>query len=215
MTDKKTIVVLGATGNQGGSVVNAFIQDTRWKIRGVTRDPDSEKSRDLASRGVEVVAADLNDRGSLTTAFKNAHAIFIVSDFWGIYGNPANSSKVAPGEPLNLWAARTEKQQLLNAIDIASRVSSLERMVLSSLPNCSKWSRGKYTHVYHFDFKAQAAEYTQEAYPDLWAKTSIFQPGWFLSNYIENPLVQPRRVSTSAMVSGMRINYFPSRKETW
>jgi hypothetical protein len=29
MTDKKTIVVLGATGNQGGSVVNALLQDSQ------------------------------------------------------------------------------------------------------------------------------------------------------------------------------------------
>jgi uncharacterized protein YbjT (DUF2867 family) len=64
---------------------------------------------ELVSRGVEVVAADLNDAESLGAAFIGAHAIFIVSDFWGIYGDPANASKPVDGEPLNLWAARTEK----------------------------------------------------------------------------------------------------------
>ncbi|KAL1585775.1 hypothetical protein WHR41_04969 [Cladosporium halotolerans] len=193
MASKKTIVVLGATGNQGGSVVETFLQAGQWSIRGVTRNPNSEKALKLASRGVAVVTADLNDGNSLDAAFADAHAIFIVSDFWGIYGDPANATKPAQGETLNLWAARTEKQQLVNAIDAASKVPSLERLVLSSLPNCSKWSREKYTHVYHFDFKAQAAEYAQQAYPNLWAKTSVFQPGWFLGNYLSNPLVQPRR----------------------
>lgn len=195
MSENKTIVVLGATGNQGGSVVNSFVQDSQWKIRAVTRNANSHKAKDIASRGIEVVAADLNDINSLSAAFDGAHAIFVVSDFWGIYGDPANASKPAQGEPLNLWAARTEKQQLINAIDAASKVVSLERLVLSSLPNCSKWSNGKYTHVYHFDFKAQATEYARQTYPDMWAKTSVFQPGWFLSNYVNNPLVQARRVS--------------------
>lgn len=96
MTGKKTIVVLGATGNQGGSVVNTFLlQDSQWKVRGVTRNTNSKKAEDLANRGVEVLAADLNDRNSLDAVFANAHAIFIVSDFWGIYGDPANSSKPA------------------------------------------------------------------------------------------------------------------------
>jgi uncharacterized protein YbjT (DUF2867 family) len=102
MTDKKTIVVLGATGNQGGSVVNALLQDSQWDIRGVTRNKDSKKARKLATRGVEVVSADLNDAKSLEAAFAGAQAIFIVSDFWGIYGDPANASKPAKGEPLNL-----------------------------------------------------------------------------------------------------------------
>jgi hypothetical protein len=195
MGNQKTIVILGATGNQGGSVLNSFVQDNQWKIRAVTRSTNSQKAKDIASRGVEVVAADLNDEKSLSAAFEGAHAIFVVSDFWGIYGDPANASKPAQGEPLNLWAARTEKQLLINAIDAASKVTSLERLILSSLPNCSKWSNGKYTHVYHFDFKSQATDYARQTYPDMWAKTSVFQPGWFLSNYVNNPLVQARRVS--------------------
>jgi hypothetical protein len=212
MADRKTIVVLGATGNQGGSVVNTFLQDGQWDIRGVTRTTNSEKAKELANRGVNVVAADLNDRKSLDAAFAGAQAIFIVSDFWGIYGDPANASKPAEGEPLNLWAARTEKQQLINAIDAASKVTSLERLILSSLPNCSKWSNGRYTHVYHFDSKAQAAEYAESSHPDLWAKTSIFQPGWFLSNYVGNPMVQPRRVSNATSIVSLYNDSLSSRR---
>lgn len=194
MAEKKTILDLGATGNQGGSVVDALLRDSQWAIRGVTRNANSEKAEELTTRGVEVVTADLDDAKSLEAAFGSAQAIFVVSDFWGIYGDPANASKATKDEPLNLWAAKAEKQ-LMNAIDAASKMASLQYLILSSLPNCSKWSNGKYTHVYHFDFKAQAAEYAETFHPKLWAKTSVFTPGWFLSNYLSNPLVQPRRVS--------------------
>lgn len=59
MTDMKTFVVLSATGNQGGSVVDSFLLDGQWNVRGVTRNTNSDKAKNLASRGVEVVAADL------------------------------------------------------------------------------------------------------------------------------------------------------------
>ncbi|SPJ93364.1 uncharacterized protein FTOL_13970 [Fusarium torulosum] len=62
----------------------------------------------------------------------------------------------------------------------------MERFILSSLSNATKWSKGKHTHVYHFDSKAKTAEYGRETYPDLWAKTSIYQPGLFLTNFLKN-----------------------------
>lgn len=155
----------------------------------------------------------MNDGASLSAAFDGAHAIFVVSDFWGIYGDSANASKPAQGEPLDLWAARIENQQLINAIDAASKVASLERLILPSLPNCSKWSNGKHTHVYHFDFKAQSTDYARQTYPDMWAKTSVFQPGWFLSNYVNNPLVQPRRVRNSHIwINSSCANFVMHRK---
>lgn len=55
----KLITVFGATGNQGGSVIDAILADPQlskdFKIRGVTRDTTKKSARDLADRGVEVV----------------------------------------------------------------------------------------------------------------------------------------------------------------
>lgn len=42
---KPVIVVVGATGHQGGSVVNALIQDERWTVRGLTRNLNSTTSQ--------------------------------------------------------------------------------------------------------------------------------------------------------------------------
>lgn len=56
----KLLVVFGATGNQGGSVVNAVLQDPvlgkEFKIRGVTRDVSKPAAKELEAKGVEVKA---------------------------------------------------------------------------------------------------------------------------------------------------------------
>lgn len=56
----KILTVFGATGNQGGSVVRAILNDPalskEFKIRGITRDVSKPAAKDLASKGVEVVS---------------------------------------------------------------------------------------------------------------------------------------------------------------
>jgi hypothetical protein len=58
--------------------------------------------------------------------------------------------------------------------------------VVSSLCDASKWSKGKYRGVYHFDSKAHAVEYVRELYPELGAKMSVVQLGSYLSNWQGN-----------------------------
>ncbi|KAF4342544.1 nitrogen metabolic regulation nmr [Fusarium beomiforme] len=146
MPTKKLIVVIGATGGQGGSVVNSFINDPEWRIRGVTRNPSSSQAKSLEARGVEIAQADLGDRASLARAFQDANAIFGVSDFWGIYNDPKNKSKPKPGQALNEWTKIQETQQLKNIIDEAAKIPTLERFFMSSLPGITKMSDGKYTN---------------------------------------------------------------------
>lgn len=154
-----------------------------------------QKAQALATRGADVVKADLDDPASLSPAFEDAHVIFAVSDFWGLYGDPANPPKAAAAaQPLNVWAANHETQQLKDVIDAAAKVPSLGHFVLSSLSDATKWSGGKYSHVYHFDSKAKAETYGRENHPELWAKTSIFQAGYFLNNFVSNPITLPRKV---------------------
>lgn len=57
------ITVFGATGNQGGSVIDAILSDPQlskeFKIRGITRDTSKKSAQDLAKRGVDVVSVIL------------------------------------------------------------------------------------------------------------------------------------------------------------
>lgn len=64
----KTAVVFGSTGVQGGGVVQALLKDGVYKVRGVTRNPESSNATALASQGVEMVRADYDDTDSLAKA---------------------------------------------------------------------------------------------------------------------------------------------------
>lgn len=66
----KIIAVTGATGSQGGGVVNMMKKVQGWKVRALTRSPESEAGRKLAAEGIEVVRADFNQESSLVQAFE-------------------------------------------------------------------------------------------------------------------------------------------------
>ena len=60
----KRIVVLGATGRQGGQVVRHLMQDG-WQVRGLTRTPESRKAAALRETGVEVLQGDFSEQRTL------------------------------------------------------------------------------------------------------------------------------------------------------
>lgn len=66
----KLLTVVGATGTQGGSVITAALKEGTWKIRGITRNVNSNAAKALTAQGVEMVAADINDEQSLVKAFQ-------------------------------------------------------------------------------------------------------------------------------------------------
>jgi uncharacterized protein YbjT (DUF2867 family) len=74
-TEGKTIAVLGATGRQGGQVVHHLLNQG-WRVRAITRKPESKKAMTLKERGAEVIRADLEDPASLESAFANAYGVF-------------------------------------------------------------------------------------------------------------------------------------------
>src|SRR3954447_13040554 len=84
MSDKKIIAVVGATGAQGGGLVRAITadKDGPFVARAITRNVNSEKARELAALGAEVVAADVDDAASLARAFDGAYGAYCVTFFW-------------------------------------------------------------------------------------------------------------------------------------
>src|SRR5712672_3757905 len=74
--NKKLIAVIGATGQQGGSVLRALHASIQFKVRALSRNPD--KHRELAD---EVVKADLDRPETLKAAFEGAHGVFLVTNF--------------------------------------------------------------------------------------------------------------------------------------
>jgi hypothetical protein len=64
VTDKKIIVVAGATGAQGGGLARAILDDPQgpFAVRALTRNPDAPKGKEFAAPGAQVVRADLDGR---------------------------------------------------------------------------------------------------------------------------------------------------------
>ncbi len=76
-----TVVVMGATGQQGGAVCRHALA-AGWRVRAITRTAESPAAQRLRSKGAQVVAADMNDPSSLDLALQGADAVFSVQDFW-------------------------------------------------------------------------------------------------------------------------------------
>ncbi|PDT13975.1 nucleoside-diphosphate sugar epimerase [Rhizobium sp. J15] len=79
MSDMRRVLVTGATGQQGGAVVRALIARGH-QVKAISRKPDSEGAKRLASAGVEVVAGDLNDGASVERAAEGVDTMFLMGD---------------------------------------------------------------------------------------------------------------------------------------
>lgn len=163
MSAKKIIVVFGATGNQGGSVIKSFLNDPKatqeFKIRGITRDPSKPNAKALAEKGVETVTGDINDKESLKGALEGAHTVFALTNYW---------------EKLD---DKLEIQQGKNVADVSKEVG-VQHLIFSVLYNVTEMSGGKYSAVAHFDSKATVEQYIRS----LGIPASFFMPGFYMSN---------------------------------
>jgi uncharacterized protein YbjT (DUF2867 family) len=73
----RTIVVTGATGQQGGATARHLLAEG-WRVRALTRDVTKPAARALAAAGAEIVQADNEDRSSLERAMQDAYGVFSV-----------------------------------------------------------------------------------------------------------------------------------------
>lgn len=64
MSTSKLVLVAGATGNQGGAVVQALLNQGH-QVRALTRNPASSAARRLSERGVQIAVGDFTDHDSL------------------------------------------------------------------------------------------------------------------------------------------------------
>ncbi|WNC10504.1 NmrA/HSCARG family protein [Pseudomonas coleopterorum] len=71
------VLVMGATGKQGGSVIRALLRAGR-SVRAFVRDPSSDAAQALAVQGVEVVKGEFTDTASLDAALTGVDGVFSV-----------------------------------------------------------------------------------------------------------------------------------------
>src|ERR1035441_5506439 len=77
----KTILVTGATGQQGGAVARQLLKQPSFAVRALSRDLAKPAARALAQAGAEVIRGDLNDPASIRRALEGAYGVFSVQNF--------------------------------------------------------------------------------------------------------------------------------------
>lgn len=224
-TGPKLVVVIGATGNQGGSVARRFLREgaDRFRVRGLTRDPGTGPARELAALGAEMVRADLNDASSLAAVLKGANIIFSVTNYWEPFFPPNIEASRAQVNALGLkgvreYAGRVELTQGRNIADAAAAtVDSLDAngFIASTLSHAGRCSGGLFKDLYHFDAKAEVFPYyVREKHPTLAAKMSCIQTGFFMTSHKILPdsylaKVSPTLSSTRFEFEALRANTCP------
>ncbi|ORY57406.1 NmrA family transcriptional regulator [Leucosporidium creatinivorum] len=161
-TEGPVIVVIGATGAQGGSVVSALLRSDRpYQIHAVSRDPSKPSAQALASKGCTVVSGDVSKPQDLQRLFKGAQLVFAVTNYWE---HQSAEKELADGK----------------AIIDAAKDAGVELFIWSGLEPVSKISGGKLDKVHHFDSKAAITDYAKSTGIPL----AVVEPGCYSTNFV-------------------------------
>jgi uncharacterized protein YbjT (DUF2867 family) len=133
-TNDSAILVVGATGRQGGAVARHLLAAGK-KVRVLTRNP--VKASIVEALGAEIVAGDLLDRGSLDAALKGVKRMYLVTT------------------PYEAGTA-VETQQGMNAAE-AAKAAGVEHLVYSSVG-----SAHRNTGIPHFESKWKVEQHIRE-----------------------------------------------------
>lgn len=140
MSEARSALVLGATGQQGGAVARA-LNTKGWVVKALVRDPQGGKAKALAAKGIELRHGDLVDRRSLQAAMADVDAVFSVQ--------PSSGQGSAYGV--------SDEQEVLWGKTVAdlAKASGVGHLVYSSVGAAGKGVTG----MGHFDSKTEIEEY--------------------------------------------------------
>ncbi|RKP19966.1 NmrA-like protein [Rozella allomycis CSF55] len=158
----KILVVVGATGSQGGSVVRHLCNNHAFRIRALTRNANSDKAKTLkalAPNNIDLVECDLWDNSKLVSAFKGAHSAFVVTNFW---------------DP----SVRTREEELGKRIADVAKSENVRHLIWSSLDNVAKITNNT-IHVPHFTLKNKVEEYIKS----INVPATFVYAGFYLQNF--------------------------------
>lgn len=127
MTTKRSVLVTGATGQQGGAVAQALLSRGH-RVKALTRKPDGDAAQRLASKGAEIVRGDLGDVAAVIGAAHGVDAMYLM-------GNSYEAGVEA------------ETRQGIAAAD-AAKAAGIGHLIYSSVA-----SADKKTGIPHFDSK--------------------------------------------------------------
>ena len=150
----KTILIIGATGAQGGSVTHALLEKG-YKLIAYTRNVKSANAQALAQQGVSLIEGDLSNIKTLTAAMQKADTVFAVT-------TPFESG------------TDSEIQQGYNIAD-AAKAAKVEHLVFSSVSDANNS-----TGVPHFDSKYKV----EQRIVENGLNYTFVAPVFFMENHI-------------------------------
>lgn len=172
MATKKIITVFGATGAQGGGLVRAICADpdSEFTARAVTRDINSDKAKELAKLGAEVVYGDLANAESVHKALEGAYGAFFVTFFWAHYSPEQEKAEAAlfakaakeAGIKHAIWSTLEDTRELVPLHD--DRMPTLREIY----------------KVPHFDAKGES----NKLFTDAGVPTTFFHASFYWDNFI-------------------------------
>lgn len=188
------LVVFGATGSQGRSVISALqaSHSPEYHIRGLTSNKSSGAAKELSRIGVEVVEVNIESEASIDSALQGADAVFANTAF-------------PPDIFVSQGAVAAEEVESKTAVRIAraiARITTLKHLVWSTLPDGSKKTDGK-LHIHHFQSKVAAVEFIRSE-PELAEKTTMLSVGMYGSN-LRDPGYVPIYDVSSGSVSQLHM----------
>ena len=153
----ETVLVYGATGQQGGSVANA-LRSHGWQVKALVRDPNADRAKALAAQGIDLVRGDLTDIQSIQAAMAGAYGVFSVQ--------PSSGQGAAYGV--------TDRDEILygKAIADIAVASGVRHLVYSSANAVGTTETG----IGHFDTKSEIEAYIRTL--DL--VSTIIRPSAFM-----------------------------------
>ncbi len=154
MFGKKNILVVGATGQQGGATALALLEKGH-SVKALTRSAESVGASYLAALGADIVVGDLMDTASLEKALENVNSVFMVTTPYEI-------------------GTEAETRQGKNLVDVIER-SNVEYTVFSSVG-----SADQYTGIPHFESKYEIEEYLA----DSGISHTVIAPVFFMENLL-------------------------------
>ncbi|KAJ7211041.1 NAD(P)-binding protein [Mycena haematopus] len=191
MAASRVVSVFGATGLQGGAVVDALLKHGTFTPRAISRDPESEASKKLQTRGVQVVKGDALDKAGLVAALHGSEAVFALT--------------IPTFPPVE---GKSELVQGKNIVD-AAKQAGVKFLIWSSLPSISTLSNGKYPNATHYEDKAAVHAYlASSGLPHA----SLLLPA-FLENLYTRPLLKKRDTGAGYTIT-MPI-FKPSDTQAW
>ncbi|MEV0147089.1 MULTISPECIES: NmrA/HSCARG family protein [unclassified Nonomuraea] len=150
----KTVLVTGATGNQGGATARHLLADG-WHVRALVRDDTAPAAVRLAERGAELVRGDLDDRASIEAAARGAYGIYSVQS--------ANPNEITQGK---------------NVAD-AAKAADVQHLVYSSVGGVESQNRFYVEHGWGTIDKWQIEEHIHE----LGVPATILRPAGFMEDF--------------------------------